>query len=432
MTNYINSFPGYEFKKLEDGKYHNMYRGTDLGFGGYVYAEPGMYSKVALIDGASLHPTSIVRLNKLGKYTEKYDDLRKARIGIKHKDYEYVSKLFDGKFKKYLESEEEADALSAALKLPLNEFFGISFASFPNPARDSRDKNNIIALRGALFMKTLQDEVVKRGFKVIHVKTDSIKIPNATPEIIKFVQEFGEKYGYEMEHECTYDRICLVNNAVYIAKYDDKGIRNKGGKKANQWTATGTQFQIPYVFKKCFAHDDICFKDLCETKETKKGEIYIDVNEDLANVEPLEKELDKLCTAYEEGRISDTTFEAKQKKLLPEIAKGHNYIFVGRVGQFCPILPGRGGGVLYRFQNDKYYSLPGTKGYRWLESEIVRGLGKENDIDISYYDLLVDEAIKTIEKYGSFEKFVSDEPFDIPADDFINVPVGIDEMVAIN
>ena len=34
----INAFPGYEFI---DGK--NMYRGTDVGKGGYVYAEPGMY-----------------------------------------------------------------------------------------------------------------------------------------------------------------------------------------------------------------------------------------------------------------------------------------------------------------------------------------------------------------------------------------------------
>ena len=50
-TDLSETFPGYEFV---DGK--NMYRGTDLGFGGYVYAEPGMYSDVALLDVASLHP----------------------------------------------------------------------------------------------------------------------------------------------------------------------------------------------------------------------------------------------------------------------------------------------------------------------------------------------------------------------------------------
>ena len=52
-------------------------------------------------------------------------------------------------------------------------------------------------------MKTLQDEVVSKGFKVAHIKTDSIKIPDATPEIINFCMEFAKKYGYEFEHEVT-------------------------------------------------------------------------------------------------------------------------------------------------------------------------------------------------------------------------------------
>lgn len=42
-----------------------------------------------------------------------------------------------------------------------------------------------------------------------------------------------------------FDRICLVNNAVYVAKLADDDPENPG-----TWTATGTQFQIPYVFKK--------------------------------------------------------------------------------------------------------------------------------------------------------------------------------------
>ena len=433
MSEIINAFPGYELRTYKDSKgklvYQNWYRETDLGLGGDVYAEPGMYSKVALLDIASLHPSSIVLLNKLGKYTKKYDDLRMARIYIKHGDYDAVGKLFDGKLKKYLENKEEAEALSAALKLPLNEFFGISFASFPNPARDSRDKNNIIALRGSLFMRTLQDEVLKRGFKVVHIKTDSIKIPNATDDIIKFVQDFARKYGYEMEHECTYDRMCLVNNAVYIAKYDDKGVRNKGGKKANKWTATGKQFQIPFIFKTLFSHEDLIFNDFCETKESKKGDIYIDMNEDLPNVEKFEDELAKASMMYEEGKLSDTSFEKRKAELLPEIAKGHNYIFVGRVGQFCPIKPGCGGGELFAYRNDTYNAVPGTKGYRWLESEVVKELGKDQDIDISYYERLADDAKEAIEQYGSFERFVSDEPLNIPLEDFINVPIGVEEDV---
>ena len=103
-------------------------------------------------------------------------------------------------------------------------------------------------------MINLKHEVQERGFTVAHIKTDSIKIPDATPEIIQFVMDYGKRYGYTFEHEATYDRMCLVNDAVYIAKYKD-----------GKWTATGTQFQIPYVFKKLFSGEEIAFEDVCET-----------------------------------------------------------------------------------------------------------------------------------------------------------------------
>lgn len=402
MDGVINAFPGYEFKRLEDGKFHNMYRGTDVGMGGYVYAEPGMYRNVALLDVASLHPTSIIMLDKLNEYTQRYADLRAARVFIKHGDYESAGKLFDGKFKKYLESKEEAEALSKALKLPLNSFFGISFGSFENPARDSRDHNNIIALRGALFMRTLQDEVTSRGFKVIHIKTDSIKVPDATPEIIDFIMDFGKKYGYEFEHECTYEKICLVNDAVYVAKYDDQGIRNKGGKHPNEWTATGTQFQIPYVFKTLFSHEPLEFRDLCETKEVKTS-LYLDMNENLPDVSEYEKELKKIETSN--GIVPG--FEDRAKELHELIDQGHDYRFVGRVGLFCPVKPNCGGGLLMREKDGKFSAATGTKGYRWMESELVRNAGIEDCIDRSYYNALVDAAIETISKYGDFEAFAS-------------------------
>lgn len=61
--------------------------------------------------------------------------------------------------------------------------------------------------------------------------------------------------------------------------------------------------------------------------------------------------------------------------------------------------------------NVKYSSATGAKGYRWLEAEMVKTLGKENDIDRSYYDNLVNAAVETIAKYGDFEWFVSDDPY---------------------
>ena len=123
------------------------------------------------------------------------------------------------------------------------------------------------------------------------------------------------------------------------------------------------------------------------------------------------EELKKLEDKYKKGELSDTSFEPEYARLTEEIAKGHNYIFVGRVGQFCPMKPGTGGGVLYRYQDGKYYAAAGTKNYRWLESEIVKDLGKENDVDESYYLRLVDEALDAISKYGDSNMFTGPDEF---------------------
>ena len=64
--------------------------------------------------------------------------------------------------------------------------------------------------------------------------------------------------------------------------------------------------------------------------------------------------------------------------------------------------------------NDKNYAAPGSTGYRWLESEMVRELNKQDDIDYSFYDKLVNDAVETISKYGDFEWFVSDDPYISP------------------
>ena len=360
-------FPGYKF---EGGK--STYRGEEVGEGGYVYAEPGMYGNVALLDIASMHPSSIVAEELFGKeYTKRFKDILDARIAIKHKDFDTARKMLNGALAKYLDDENAAADLAQALKIAINSVYGLTSAKFDNPFRDIRNKDNIVAKRGALFMINLKHEVQKRGFVVAHVKTDSIKIPDATPEIIQFVMDYGEQYGYTFEHEATYDRMCLVNDAVYIAKYKD-------GKHAGEWTATGTQFAVPYVFKKLFSGEPIEFDDMCETKAVSSA-LYLDRNEGMPEGE-------------------------------------HNYIFIGKVGNFCPIKPGCNGGELMREGKDKegnvkYYSATGAKGYRWLESELVKTLGKEDDIDRTYYDKLVDDAIETISKYGDFEWFASDDPY---------------------
>lgn len=346
-------FPGYIF---DNGK--SIYKGEEVGEGGYVYSEPGMYSNVALLDIASMHPNSAINLNIFGPYTKNFEELVNARIFIKHKDYESAGKLFDGKLKPYLNDPEQASKLAYALKIAINSVYGLTAAKFDNKLRDPRNKDNIVAKRGALFMVDLKEEVQKRGYTVAHIKTDSIKIPDADEEIIQFVTEFGKKYGYAFEHEATYEKMCLVNDAVYIAKYKDGG-----------WTATGAQFAHPYLFKTLFSHEPIEFKDLCETK-TVSTSLYLDMNENLGEEE-------------------------------------HDYHFVGKAGEFCPMKPGTGGGILLREKDGKYYAATGSKGYRWLEAEVVKESNKEGDIDLSFFNKLVDDAVMDISKYGDFEQFIS-------------------------
>ena len=404
VLNYVdlsNEFPGYEFVKtwnIDTKKFDkaNMYRGVDVGFGGYVYAEPGMYGNVALLDIESMHPHSAISMEAFGLFTKIYEDLVNVRVNIKHEDYSRAKTLFNGRLAKYLDDPTMAAELADALKTPINSAYGLSSATFSNPFKDPRNENNIVALRGALFMKTLADEVVSRGFKVIHIKTDSIKIPDATPEIIEFCKEFAIQYDYTFDHEATYDRITLVNDAVYIAKYADReDCQNQYGyvpkdnrKHSGEWTAVGTQFQIPYVFKTCFSNEDIVFKDLCEVKQLKKSTIYLNMNQD---------------SYVDEDQLR----------------------FVGRIGLFCPVTPEMNGGelvkpVLKKDGNINYDSVSGAKGYRWLEAEEVEPLinKKMNTlnavngiIDMSYYNKLVDNAISTISKFGDYNWFVSDDPY---------------------
>ena len=134
--------------------------------------------------------------------------------------------------------------------------------------------------------------------------------------------------------------MCLVNDAVYIAYEENHG-----------WTATGAQFKHPYVFKTLFSGEETSNADLAETKEVKTS-IFLDMNENLGEDE-------------------------------------HNYIFVGKVGSFLPVLPGEHGGILLREQNGNMHAVVGTKGYRWLETETV--LNRPGcKVDFSYGQKLVD------------------------------------------
>ena len=359
-TDLATKFPGYVF---DMGK--SSYRGEDPSEGGYVYAEPGLYSNVAVLDVASMHPTSIIELNLFGdQYTPKFKDLLDARMAIKHKEFDRARTLLGGSLKPYLENTDDSEALSYALKIVINIVYGLTSAKFDNAFRDLRNRDNIVAKRGALFMIDLKHFVQEKGFDVAHIKTDSIKIPEATPEIIAEVTEFGKKYGYDFEHEITYDKLCLVNDAVYIARKGDK------------WDAVGAQFQHPYVYKKLFTNEDITFEDQCETKQVTQGSIYLDFNYDRA----------------EALRTPDDMH------------------FVGRIGRFIPVVAGANGGTLLRVKDDKQYAVTGTKGYLWIEANMAESHTQkylDTVLDETYFDTLVEKARDAIEFYGPFSDLIN-------------------------
>lgn len=374
-------FPGYKFEKGV-----STYRGEEIGEGGYVYAEPGIHGNVALLDIASMHPHSVIAECLFGpEYTTRFKEIVDGRVSIKHEEWQAVNSMLGGKLVPYAQKVQNGELtskeLANALKTAINSVYGLTSAAFDNAFRDPRNRDNIVAKRGALFMVDLKHEVQKRGFTVAHIKTDSIKIPDATSEIIQFVMDFGKRYGYTFEHEATYDKMCLVNNAVYIAKYDTaEGCMRKYGyvpgdikKHGGQWTATGKQFAVPYVFKTLFSREPIVFSDMCETFSVSTA-LYLD---------------------------------------MAQTPDAHDYRFVGKVGQFTPVKPGTGG-VLLRETDGKYSAATGAKDYRWMESEVLKSLSMEDRIDRTYYNKLVDDAAAAIAKHGDAEWFCSDARYDVP------------------
>lgn len=398
-------FEGYTY---EGGK--SIYKGIEVGEGGYVYAEPGMYSNVALLDVSSMHPHSAISEAVFGhRFTRRFRDIVNGRVDIKHEDWDAIGDILDGKLVPYAKRVENGELRSKdvanGLKTAINSVYGLTKAGHDNPFKDVRNIDNIVAKRGALFMVDLKEAVEAQGFTVAHIKTDSIKIPNATPEIIQFVMDFGKRYGYTFEHEATYERMCLVNNACYIARYDN-----------GEWTATGKPFIIPYIFKTLFSGEEVVFDDMCTAFETKKGALYLDDNEFLPDVSDLESELDKLNKKI--SKLGDEATEdlyARRNELMEQIKTGHKYNFVGKVGYFVPIAPGSGGALLMRsVAPDKYSAAPGTTGYRWMEAEKVSAANYYDHIDQSYFDSQIDDVIATIRSFGDYEWFVGKADDDLP------------------
>jgi hypothetical protein len=285
-----------------------------------------------------------------GKYTANYSNLKKARLLIKRGELDDARKMFNGRLAKYLEG-SDTEGLSYALKIALNIVYGFTSAHWDNDFKDPRNVDNVVAKRGSLFMVNLKHALLERGSNVIHFKTDSVKIADYDESDIEFIKEYGEKYGYTFEVEGIYDQLVLINDAVLVGR-----INIDGHPGSSVWDAVGARFAQPYVHKTLFTKAPLEFEDYVETRAVKVGKMYIE---------------------QEDGEMH----------------------FVGRIGQFCPMI--KEGGTLYRVTDaGKKYAVIGTMGHKWQQADIVKTLGLEDDIDVSYFEAAVEEALLRISEFG--------------------------------
>ena len=350
-TDLREEFPGYEFDRFAPGKEKSTYKGHKVGEGGWVDSEEGYWENVGVLDVASMHPSSIIAMNTFGEYTPNFKRLLDIRLALKAKDIEAAMAVAP-EIERFVTLPHEgydiegAKALSDALKIVINSVYGLTAASFPNRFRDERNIDNIVAKRGALFMVDLKEYVESLGAKVVHVKTDSVKIPNITQEIADKVVIFGQKYGYDFEWEATYDKFVLFNDAVYVARED------------GMWSATGKQFQHPVVFKTMFSGEVIQPEDYVEVKQCAKGVFYL------------------------------VTVESELRE------------FVGKFGAFVPVVNGR---QLVRIDGDKISAVSDTKGYLWELDELATDM----TVDMTYFQEKVDEGIRAVEKYVPYSELIA-------------------------
>jgi hypothetical protein len=264
------TFPGYTFNKFNTPKSlyeinNSLYEPSE---GGYVFTKPGYYEKVIELDVASMHPSSAIALNYFGTYTANYKAIKDARIEIKHGNFDKAKDILPS-IKDFEISESNSKAIANALKLVINSAYGLSSASFDNPLKAPKNLDNIIAKRGALFMITLKEHLEKKGFEVIHIKTDSIKLVmnklDFDPEdYLSEVAEFGSQYSYDFEIADTYTDFYLLNKAVLA-----------GTDSSNHTHAIGAELIEPYILKSLFTKEPFTPLDYSVIKETRAGEMWL-------------------------------------------------------------------------------------------------------------------------------------------------------------
>ena len=181
-----------------------------FGMGGLHGAppRPGRYGRCKHKDVASMYPSSIVHLKALGKATEKYDQMRRERVAIKHSD----------------------PVKAGALKLILNSVYGNfknKYSALNNPYASAT-----VCIYGQIALFSLCRELSKAGYTVINANTDGV-VYLEDPELNDRDEEICAAWekefdGYRLDTDYYTQWIQRdVNN--YIAVEENGKITVKGG-----------------------------------------------------------------------------------------------------------------------------------------------------------------------------------------------------------
>lgn len=181
-----------------------------FGMGGLHGAppKPGRWYRVKHKDVASMYPSSIVHLRALGDATDKYDEMRKLRVSIKHTD----------------------PVKAGALKLILNSVYGNfknRYSKLFNPLASAT-----VCVYGQIALFSLCRDLYRAGYEIINANTDGV-VYKDNPELNgadeAVCSEWEKEFeGYALETDYFADWIQRdVNN--YIAVEDNGKITVKGG-----------------------------------------------------------------------------------------------------------------------------------------------------------------------------------------------------------
>ena len=244
LTEYINNIPGYENAKFEaqesetglNGVFINGDTKTVINRGGENKALPGKYTNVVSLDVDSMYVTTFINTGYFGDFTERIKQLRDVRLALKRKDLPEVHRLYK-EFGEFITNEHiDFKLASDMLKLCLNSLYGLSSANFDNFMKLEQNDTNLIANLGNIMMNELYRICTEeKGWTVVHIKTDGIKIVNCTEEMINFCIEFAKSWGYNFSIDEKYKEFLIIDKANYIGVTEEGKISSRGELFNNNW-----------------------------------------------------------------------------------------------------------------------------------------------------------------------------------------------------